>query len=173
MPLRTLCSSCGKDLGPREAGTGPFGVCPNCEEHFNRQSVQDMVKFLETLAHPALLVNQDLRVVAYNENCLRNLCNGTPQPKGLLGGEFLGCQNALLPERCGGSVACLDCAIRQAAAQTLRTGKPQRNIRAHLTRMEGNRKVRLELLVSTDKLGDLVQIIVNSFFTVMEPPTSA
>ncbi len=176
MPTKTICSNCGRDLAPRETLDDPdraYGICPKCEEHFNRQLDQDLVRFLETLPHPTLLVNQELRVVAYNENCLRNFCNGTPKPKGLRGGEFMGCQNAFLPQRCGETAACLDCAIRRAAVQTLKTGKPQRNTRAHLTRREGDRKVRLELLVSTDKLGDLVQITVNSFFTILEPPSAA
>ena len=172
MPAKTLCSNCMREF---EAGgifgdpNSPFGVCPECEEIFERQQGQDLKKYVDNLMLPTLVVNQGLRVIAFNGSFLKAFCEWSPKPIGLLTGELLGCLNALLAERCGGSSACLDCAIHRSALETLNTGKLQKNIRAQLTRLEGGRKVRRELLVSTDKLGDLIKITVDSFYTVLEP----
>jgi hypothetical protein len=110
-----------------------------------------------------LVVNRDLRVIAYNEICLEKLCDSAPKPNGLLPGEFLECHNATLPERCGASPACLDCALRQTASHTLRTGETQKYVPAVITGKKGGLRVRREFMVSTEKLGDMAQITVETW----------
>jgi hypothetical protein len=127
--------------------------------------------FLDTVGYPAMMVDKDLRVIAYNKNCLLELCDLVPKPTGLLPGEFLECHNASLPERCGASPACLDCAIRQTASGTMRTGESQNYVPAIIAGTDGNRRVRREFMISTDKVGDLVQITIEKVVTVLEPPT--
>ena len=151
----------------------PYGICGECEKFFKNQQARDLERLIANLQAPTLLVNQELRVVAHNESCWQSFCGGASKPLGLRTGEFLGCQNALLAQRCGGTAFCLDCAIRRSAVETLKTGKPQKNVRAHLNRMLEGRKERLELLVSTNPIGDLVKIKVESLFTVLETPPDA
>lgn len=168
-----LCSNCGKELAPEQTGKHPhraYDVCPECQEAFQRQLTgRELDKFKKAVEFPVILVNKDLRVLAANESCMRGLCAGAPQPPGLLWGEFMRCQNAQAPERCGGSPSCLQCVIRRAAQAAFKTGKDQKNTMASLTRNEGGQKVRLELTLSTENLGDMVQVTVENFFAVLEP----
>ncbi len=176
MTTKTLCSNCGKVLFLRKgSGTShpAYDVCPKCQESFrSKLKGEELEKFQQAVEFPVLLVDRDLRVLASNESCLKKLCGGASPPTGLLGGEFLGCLNSQMPERCGGTPACLECAIRKAAQTTLKTGRPQKHVPAHLERYEEGRKVRMELLVSTECLGDLVQITVETFFLVLQPPSN-
>ena len=174
MPVQILCSNCAKEFTSEESGGdpgGPYGVCEACSILFKLQPGPELTNFLETIPLPTLVVNPDLRVVAYNEKYLKNLSGGKAKSIGLLTGEFMDCQNALREERCGGSAACLDCAIRQTAVKTLKTGKPQNDVRAFLDQLFGGHKQRLELLLYTNKLGHLIQITIRTFFIVLEPPS--
>ena len=71
MPVNTFCSNCMKEF---EAGgifgdpDSPFGVCPECEGIFELQQGQDLKKYVDSLMLPTLLVNPDLRVIAFNGN---------------------------------------------------------------------------------------------------------
>src|SRR5208282_4252287 len=149
MHVRIVCSNCGKELAPEQTGKHPhraYDVCPECQEAYQRQLTgQELEKFKKAVEFPVILMNKDLRVLASNESCLKRLCGGEPQPQGLLGGEFFGCQNAQMPERCGGTPSCLQCAFRRVAQATLKTGKDQKNVLVSVTRNEGGQKIRLEL----------------------------
>jgi ribosomal protein L40E len=176
MPKKIICSKCGAVLPPFATTENPkriYKICAECEADLTRQIKGPAVeKYLETLGAPALVVNRDLRVIAYNQNCLRNLCGNESKPTGLLAGEFLECHNASLPERCGATPACLDCAIRRTAIDTLRTKESQKYVPALIPGKDGNRMVQREFLISTDKLGDMVQITIEKLVTVLLPPAS-
>jgi hypothetical protein len=168
-----FCSNCGVEIPPEQIGNAPhraYDVCPECQESFQRQlKGQELEKFWKTIEFPAFLVNKELRVLSANESCLRSLCSGDHRPPGLMCGEFLRCANAENPEHCGGSPSCLLCSLRRAAETTFKTGKDQRNIPVSLKRAEGGQVMRMELAISTESLGDLVQITVERFFAVLEP----
>jgi hypothetical protein len=170
-----VCSRCGISLAPTNDGAEsktPYGVCPDCEGHFERQKKgKALESFLDTVGFPAMMVDKDLRVIAYNKSCLLELCGLQAKPTGLLPGEFLECHNASLPERCGASPACLDCAIRQTAIGTMRTGESQNYVPAIIAGEDEGRRVRREYIISTDKVGDLVRITVEKLVTVLEPPS--
>jgi hypothetical protein len=166
MPDKPLCTQCRKAL-PVRVGLGGlkriYGLCPDCEADLTRRLKGPVLEaYLETLDTPALVVNRDLRVIAYNLGCLRKLCGNEPNPNALLVGEFLECHNASLPEPCGATPACLDCSIRRTVFDTLRTGIPQKYIPAVITGSNGNRTVKRDFLISAEKLGDMVQITIGN-----------
>jgi hypothetical protein len=138
-----------------------YGVCLECRQKFEDElKGRELEKFRKAVEFPVILVNKDLRVLASNESCLSRICAGESHPRGLRWGEFMGCQNAQSPEHCGNTPNCLECVIRKTANQTLKTGKPQKKVAATLVREERGRKERLEMILSTENLGDLVQVTV-------------
>lgn len=158
------CVQCGEALPPAEILGAPkriYGLCPDCEADLTRQIKGPALgRYLETLPAPALVVNRDLRVIAYNLKCLLTLCGNEPHPNRLHLGEFLECHNVSLPERCGASPACLDCALRRTVFDTLRSGQPQEYIPSVIIARNGGMRVQRDFLISTEKLGELVQITV-------------
>lgn len=175
MPVKKICSKCEKAIAPFASTLNPkraYGICPECEADLTRKiKGPALVAYLETLPSPALVVNRDMRVIAYNQKCALHLFDSAPKPTGLLAGEFLECHNASRPERCGATPACLDCSLRRTASDTLRTGEPLKYVPALITGVEGSRRVRREYIISTDKLGDMVQIMIEKLVTVLEPPS--
>jgi len=175
MPSKPLCSRCRKELKPRISLSGQsrvYDVCPDCEAELTRQLKGTVLeKFLDTLGSPALVVNEDMRVIAYNQSCFQQLCGMDPKPKGLLAGEFLDCHNAASSKRCGATPNCLDCAIRLTAINTFQTGTPQQYVPAFLTGKDNDRKVERKFLISTDKIENMVQIKVEGLYNVLEPPS--
>lgn len=171
LPDKPHCAQCGGIFSPKKTPGGPkriYNLCPDCEADITRQiKGPALARYLETLPAPALVVNRDLRVIAYNLNCLLKLCGNEPNPNGLLLGEFLECHNAALPERCGASPACLDCGIRRTVFDTLRSGRPQEYIPAVITVRNGGLGVQRDFLISTEKLGELVQITVGKASTFL------
>jgi hypothetical protein len=175
MPVKKICSKCEKTIPPFSTTLNPrrvYGICPECEADLTRQiKGPALEKYLDTLPSPALVVNRDMRVIAYNQSCALHLFETQPKPTGLLAGEFLECHNASLPERCGATPACLDCSLRRTATDTLKTGESQKYVPALIEGVEGARRVRREYIISTDKLGDMVQIMIEKLVTVLEPPS--
>ena len=79
---------------------------------------------------------------------------------GLLGGEFMECAHARLPEGCGRSECCRDCAIRNTIMRTLRTGNPQTNVPAYLSTYENGDPVVKKLSISSERHGPVVRMMI-------------
>ena len=75
---------------------------------------------------------------------------------GLLGGEFIKCVYARLPERCGHTVHCTSCTIRSAVESTVHTGQPITRQPARLRRDQGP----VDMLISATRKGEYVQLII-------------
>ena len=81
--------------------------------------------------------------------------------RGLLGGEFMECKWARLPEGCGQTVHCAACAIRRTVMDTMATGQAHEDVPAVLNRSDESGPADLEIVISTSLGGDgLVRIIV-------------
>jgi len=176
MPKKIICSKCDKVLPPFATTSNPkriYHICSECEANLTRQIKGPAVdSYLESIGSSALVLNHDLRVISYNQKCLQQLCNNHPKPIGLLTGEFLDCKNSSLPERCGATPACLDCAIRRTASDTLKTHRSQKYVPALIEGKHGEQWVRRDFTISTDKLGDMVQVTVDNLITYTEPFTA-
>ncbi len=129
----------------------------------------NVAKVLSKTDLPSLVLDKQNRVLGCNESYIEKIAAGNISPAGLLMGEFLECVNSYSPEGCGQTHHCGDCAIRQAASKTLKTGKAVKYIPAYITRFEDNRKVRKELLISATPVGKNVQVTVETLFKTLEP----
>ena len=160
--MRAICSYCSTQLGevaPFDSDLISHGMCPSCEDYFNRtwgKEGQRLGEFLDRFQAPVLAVDATTtRTLAANRPMADLLCKRERSRFGLLGDQATECAKARLPGGCGNTVHCRDCTIRMIVAKTLSTGEDQRGVPAYLERAG----VRSALTVST-MLRDGVVVVV-------------
>ncbi len=171
--MKIICSYCLIEIGEKEPLSNDavsHGMCKSCYANFREQiRGVPLGKYLDRFEAPVLIVNQDRRMVAANK--MATVMTGKPEKDlvGLLGGEVMECARARLPEGCGHTVHCVACGIRNAVTATMETGEPQ--VRVPVQLVQENRK--LQMVLSTEKIGTLICIIVESFLAKYVPPALA
>jgi PAS domain-containing protein len=168
MRLRQVCAWCGTELN----GTGEpaledcpisHGICHDClQREFNRMGMP-LQALLEHFAQPIAVVNVDGRVLHINGAAEKLLGKPSPQAAQHLGGEVFDCIYSVLPGGCGKTIHCSGCTIRQSVERTHATGEPQRRIPATLRRTNDGEPEVASLLITTEKLGELVLLRVDRF----------
>lgn len=133
-------------------------ICAACEEMFVGDGRNELAldRFLNRLPLPVLLVDAHVGVVLANDRAQQVLGKKLPMLRGRLGGDVLECIYARLPGGCGQTVHCQGCQIRRSVTETYRSGCPQRRVPAYLHADSPPEARSIELLISTEKIGDLV-----------------
>jgi PAS domain-containing protein len=159
--MRVVCSYCRGTISadPQSRVTDvSHGMCMPCATHFERLwAGMPLGEYLDELGSPVLLVDGYGRVLAMNQKLADLLGVDRASAVGLLGGEALACVRSRLPEGCGRTVHCRDCAVRRAVEEVARTGKPRERVPAYLDRAEG--RVDLRVSARPGKAG-IVQVTI-------------
>jgi PAS domain-containing protein len=159
--MRVVCSYCRGVISadPRARVTDvSHGMCRPCAAHFERLwAGMPLGEYLDELGSPVILVDGNGRVLAVNQKLADVLGVDRSSIVGLLGGEALACVRSRLPEGCGRTVHCRDCAVRRAVEEVARTGKPRERVPAYLDRAEG--RVHLRISARPCKAG-IIQVTV-------------
>jgi PAS domain-containing protein len=146
--VRVICSYC---RGVIRADTqAPItdvshGMCAPCASHFERLwAGMPLGEYLDELSCPVIVLDGEGRVLAMNRRLAELIGADPASVVGLLGGEALACVRSRLPEGCGRTIHCRDCAMRRTVEEVSRTGKPRERVRAYVDRPEG----RVHLVIS-------------------------
>lgn len=146
--MRVVCSYCRKHLRtiPGEGYGVSHGMCAECDGYFERLwGGMKLSEYLDEIPHPVVLVNEEGRVVAANREAAALAGGAAREPRGLLGGEALACKYSRLPEGCGRSEHCRECAIRQTVEEVARTGRAARDVNAYLDTSAGRAALRVHV----------------------------
>jgi hypothetical protein len=151
-------------MGEKEPLEDPgvtHSICPECFKYFSSQwSGFHLAEYLDTFEEPMVAFNANARVIAYNKSYAAHFLKTEEKQIGLLGGDFLECSHARLPEGCGQTICCRDCTLRTSITQTLRTGRPQEKVPAYLNTYEDGLPVVKNLWISTEKQGPVVRMTI-------------
>jgi len=131
--------------------------CPACREHFSTsRTAKPLQQYLDEIGLPVLVMDDDVRVLGFNEAARSLLGPRLDACVGRYGGDVLECAYARLPGGCGNTEHCKACAIRRAVATTHTTGDERVNVPAYqdLATPAGTREVHF--LISTEKAGKFV-----------------
>lgn len=166
--MRRLCAWCGASLDEpgvtHEADAEvSHGICPGCHDRLGEDTGIPVSEFLESLAEPVMLLDDEHTIGMVNRAALELL--------GLPAGEVLGertglvfdCEHAHQPGGCSKTIHCSGCTIRQAVASTYLSGEPQLSIPATLRVVEDPGLADVDLVVSTLRVGDRVLLRVERF----------
>jgi len=163
--MKIVCSYCRKDMGEKEPlswGETTHSICDECRAYYEPQwQGMTWCDFLEGIDRPAVIVDRDARLRACNAAAAKMLGREAEDARGLLGGEFMECKWARLPEGCGQTVHCAACAVRRTVMDTLATGQAHKNVPAVLNRQDASGPADVKLIISTSLSADgLVRIVV-------------
>jgi len=115
---------------------------------------------LDALPAPILLVDDDLRILGYNQAGAQLLSEPSSPVLRQRAGEVLHCIHSTEPpEDCGHAPACQDCVIRNAVGEALRGQRVVRK-RAHLQWQRGDEFEPVFMLITTAPLAYQDQVLV-------------
>ena len=165
--MKRVCAWCGKTLedpAGEAAADAPVthGICKACKAELLGEVGVPLQEFLDSLGAPVLLVSGDFEVEAAGRTPLPWLGGEMKRVEGLLGGEVFQCANASLPGGCGRTLNCTSCAIRGSVEHTFKTGGRLDGVPATLTAGPLAEETEIDLLVSTEKVGDRVVLRIEA-----------
>jgi PAS domain-containing protein len=157
--MRVICSYCRRTIraDPRARITDvSHGMCEACGLHFARLwAGMPVGEYLDDLDRPVVLLDGDGRVIAMNSKLATLIGAEQDGVQGLTGGEAFACVHSRLPEGCGRTVHCRECAVRRTVETVARTGKAQERVPAYLDVEAG--RIDLRITAKPAKAG-IVQV---------------
>jgi PAS domain-containing protein len=117
--------------------------------------------FLDSLKPPIVVVDQEGAVVTGNDKVRELLQKKLSDIEGYKGGDVFECAYARLPEGCGNTVHCSGCTIRRTVMETHETGKGFLRVPATLKRYAPLDTIDIKLLISTERIGDVVLLRID------------
>jgi hypothetical protein len=143
-----VCCYCRRTIREDDASGAPgavsHGICPPCAEHFERLwDGMTLSEYLDTLAHPTLVVNPQGRILAASRQVAGRFGHERRELPGLLQGEALACERSRLPGGCGKTVHCRECTIRRSVESVAESGVPVERVPAYLETDAGCVKLRV------------------------------
>lgn len=164
--MRVVCSYCRRTIraDPHARVTDvSHGMCEACGRHFERLwAGMPVDEYLDELGPPVLLLDAEARVIAMNAKLADLIGADRSALRGITGGEAFACVHSRLPEGCGRTVHCRECAVRRTVEEVARTGKPCERVPAYLDLAEG--RVDLRLSARPAKAG-IVQVKIEEMGT--------
>lgn len=164
--MKRICAWCRMELHGGDLQAGPenvitHGICEGCKENMRFQMGVELQVFLDSLGVPIVVVNPDGTIVTGNNQARTLLRKGSEEIEGYKGGEVFECEYARLPEGCGKTTHCSGCTIRRTVMETYGTGKSFLRVPARLDRGTSGDPEKMNLLISTEKLADLVLLRID------------
>lgn len=171
-----VCTRCKKEMPLVPAGSQldrliSGEVCDECLQDVGAQGGMPLRDFLDGLVVPVLLIDGEGAVQAANKATRELLKKDISQIEGYRGGDVFECANARLPEGCGRTQHCSGCAIRLTVMDTFLTGKSHRGVQAYLNRDFATQLLQLGLVISTEKIWDMVMLRIEYIGPAGQPMT--
>ncbi|SRR6266545_1492735 len=153
--MRLVCSYCRRVIraDPNARVTDvSHGMCEPCALHFERLwAGMPLDEYLDGLPSPVLLCDKDSRVITMNRQVADLLGVERKKAVGITAGEAFACVHSRLPEGCGRTVHCRECALRRTVEDVARTGKAKERVLAYLD--TGEERTDLRLSAKPSKAG--------------------
>lgn len=160
--MRVICSYCRRVIraDPRARVTDvSHGMCEPCGRHFERLwAGMPVDEYIDGIERPVLLTDGEGRVIAMNAKLAELIGADRRSVRGLQGGEAFACVHSRLPEGCGRTVHCRECAVRRAVEAVARTGEPKERVAAYLDVAAG--RIDLRISAKPAKAG-IVQVRID------------
>ncbi len=163
--MKRVCAWCKKEMEAPLSGMAneavTHGICEACADSFFSDAGTALPDFLETIAVPVVVADGSVTISAANSAALALLRKELPDVVGNKGGDVFECIYASLPGGCGATLHCSGCTIRSTVMDTYRTGRSHLRYPALLKRGKPGQPETMELLISTEKLGDVVLLRID------------
>lgn len=168
--MKRTCAWCDKDMGitPTETPSESIithGVCPECADKLYAELGLELTIFLNKLAAPVVVVDETGTIQTANRQARTLLRKDLPDIQGYKGGDVFECAYAKLPEGCGNTVHCSGCTVRRTVMNTFQSGESKLRTPAYLNRGTPESCRKTDLLISTEKVKDVVLLRIDEVGT--------
>ena len=168
--MKRVCAWCKRELGRVHSQEGSenvitHGICGSCRDNMLFQMGVELGVFLDSLKLPIVVVNGEGTVVTGNHQARALLRKGLPEIEGYKGGDVFECAYARLPDGCGNTMHCSGCTIRRAVMETYDTGRSFLRVPAKLTRNTAQDPEKIKMLISTERVADLILLRIDEMET--------
>jgi len=119
-------------------------------------------EFLDKFSQPIVVVNLEGKVATANQNAQRLLGKTLPDIMGFPGGDVFECEHSYLPAGCGNTEHCAGCSIRRTVMECMSSGEGRASATAVLHQRTPNGTQVLRLKISTEKVGQVVLLRLDS-----------
>lgn len=137
------------------------GVCLSCAEKLNSEAGIDLSKFLNELNAPVVILDKNGVIRSANDEALKLIDKNIDKVTGHPGGEVFDCVHSKELEGCGNTVDCVTCTIRSCVMSTFSSGVSLFEKPAILLTGDPQNPVRLDFLISTEKVDGYVLLRVD------------
>lgn len=173
--MKRICAWCKKEIqrGDLQADTEnviTHGICKGCRDNVLFQMGVELESFLDSLEVPVVMVNKSGAVVTANNKARKMLRKDLSEIEGYSGGQVFECEYARLPEGCGNTTHCSGCTIRRTVMKTHGTGKGFLRVQATLNQCTPEAPEEKDLLISTEKLSNVVLLRIDKIEAKKERP---
>ncbi len=161
--MDTICAWCNEkivDNGVSEVSNRPVshGICLSCAKKMFSELSENMNEYLNRFDIPILIIDKDENVVSANDKALKRAGLKPEELKGMRCGDVIECVHATELGRCGRTVHCQSCVIRNSVLFTHNTGKSRFRVPAFPDIQQYDPEKKTQLFISTEKVGEMVFI---------------
>ena len=156
--MKVVCAWCRKVLADDGSPTAvvTHGICDDCKTKLLGERAISLSSFLNRLEFPVLAATDDWMVIDANRAAEQIVGKTAVQLKNHRGGVVIECYNSGMPGGCGKTENCAGCALRRTVADTHADGRSRYGVYASPNVFRGGAFGRLQLRVSTEKVGAIV-----------------
>jgi len=171
--MKTLCAWCNKGILHDETDENEasrpvsHGICISCAKKMFSELSESMHEYLNRFDVPILIIDSEENVVSANDKALKKAGLRRDELKGMRCGDVIECVHATETGRCGKTIHCQSCVIRNSVLFTHETGKPCFRVPALPDSQQYKTCKPLRVLISTEKVGEMV------FIKIEEDPRAA
>lgn len=159
--MRRVCAWCNTEMTPvksskKDSGLVTHSICSECADNLDFQLGVSLKRYLDSLMIPVIALDGNGQLIGINSAA--SAASGKAADSQLLAWpeKIYECAHARLPQGCRTAVHCSGCAIRFAVADTYNTGASTKDMPAHLNHCSADLNERVELLISTDRINNVV-----------------
>lgn len=159
--MKRVCAWCNTEMTPvrsskKDAGLVTHSICCECADNLDFQLGVSLDRYLDSLKIPVIALDGNGQFIGINSAAIA--ASGKSADRQLIEWpeKVYECAHARLPLGCRTAIHCSGCAIRFAVADTYNTGISTKELPAHLNHCSTDLKERVELLISTDRIDNIV-----------------
>lgn len=163
--MNRICTWCEKEWQADDSAadyvvTG--STCVSCRRRVSEAASQcSLNEYLNRLGAPVLVMDDDVRVMDFNEPARTVLGKSAADIEGFYGGDVIECVYAKQPGGCGNTEHCKACTIRKTVIHTYATGQPHVRVPAYQDIQTANGAREMRFTISTEKVGQFVLLRID------------
>lgn len=131
-------------------------ICNDCSDNLEFQLGVSLKKYLDSLHFPIIALDSKGTLIGINAAALEVYKGKAVIETAEWKEKVFECAHARLPEGCKKAVHCSGCAIRIVAAECFNSGESMHDVPAHLSHCSSDLNENIELLISADRIDNIV-----------------